>query len=522
MTIVNTNSPLRLDGPMSDGPHRDGRGGASRSSRRRSRSPARWPRRPSPARWPSRTPRRCSWSRSPRSSGRARRWSTAGSPRTSTCGPARRRSGRRSTSRPQLATGQLARRYGLPYRSSNVTGSAVVDAQAAYESQMSIWGAVMGGASLLYQGAGWLEGGLTASFEKLILDAEMLQQMAEVLEPFAVDDDELGLDAIAEVGPGRPLLRLGAHARALRDRVLPADPVRLAELRDVAAGRRADRHGAREPHLEAAPRGVRAAAARPRRRRGARRLHRAPPARDRQRHSGELRDTVTDGEHEPTNGHATAPGGGGRPMRVERAAVGRGVPPTSRRLPRGARGREQPRSSASARRTRRTRPRSRASRTSRRSSTATRSSGAPSGRRRGGSSFAVMDHPGAVAPARRRPRGRGAARGRRAGRAGGRLRRGLGPRGRHHPTPDAARALIPPPRGHPAAAGSGRDGPLPAGRPGADPRLGRGVHGRGDARQRRPRDYDVMAARLDRAASAGPRTCGTTTAARCRSRASAG
>ena len=101
-----------------------------------------------------------------------------------------------------IATGQLARRVSLPHRSSNVTGSAVVDAQAAYESEMSIWGSVLGGASLLYQGAGWLEGGLTASFEKLILDAELLQQMAEVLVPFPVDDESLGLDAIAEVGPG--------------------------------------------------------------------------------------------------------------------------------------------------------------------------------------------------------------------------------------------------------------------------------------------------------------------------------
>jgi trimethylamine--corrinoid protein Co-methyltransferase len=101
-----------------------------------------------------------------------------------------------------IATGQLARRCGLPHRSSNVTGSAVVDAQAAYESEMSIWGSVLGGASLLYQGAGWLEGGLTASFEKLILDAELLQQMAEVLTPIEVSDAELGLDAIAEVGPG--------------------------------------------------------------------------------------------------------------------------------------------------------------------------------------------------------------------------------------------------------------------------------------------------------------------------------
>jgi trimethylamine--corrinoid protein Co-methyltransferase len=102
----------------------------------------------------------------------------------------------------QLATGQLARRVSLPWRTSNVTGSAVVDAQAAYESEMSIWGAVLGGANLLYQGAGWLEGGLTASFEKLILDAELLQQVASVLTPPPIDDDALGLDAIAEVGPG--------------------------------------------------------------------------------------------------------------------------------------------------------------------------------------------------------------------------------------------------------------------------------------------------------------------------------
>jgi trimethylamine---corrinoid protein Co-methyltransferase len=101
-----------------------------------------------------------------------------------------------------FATGQMARRYGLPWRSSNATASNVVDAQAAYESQMAIWGAIMGGVGLLYQGAGWLEGGLTASFEKLILDAEMLQMIAEVLVPFRVDEAEIGLDAMAEVGPG--------------------------------------------------------------------------------------------------------------------------------------------------------------------------------------------------------------------------------------------------------------------------------------------------------------------------------
>ena len=101
-----------------------------------------------------------------------------------------------------FATGQLARRYGLPFRSSNVTGSNVVDAQAAYESEMAVWGAVMGGVNLLYQGAGWLEGGLTASYEKLILDAEILQMMSEVLQPLVIDEAEIGVDTIAEVGPG--------------------------------------------------------------------------------------------------------------------------------------------------------------------------------------------------------------------------------------------------------------------------------------------------------------------------------
>jgi trimethylamine--corrinoid protein Co-methyltransferase len=101
-----------------------------------------------------------------------------------------------------IASGQMARRYRLPWRSSNATASVVVDAQAAYESEMAVWGAIMGGVNLLYQGAGWLEGGLTASFEKLIVDAEILQMMSEVLQPVAVDEASLGVNAIAEVGPG--------------------------------------------------------------------------------------------------------------------------------------------------------------------------------------------------------------------------------------------------------------------------------------------------------------------------------
>lgn len=100
------------------------------------------------------------------------------------------------------AGGQLARRLALPYRSSNVNASNAPDAQAAYESQMSLWGALMGGCNWLLHGAGWLEGGLTASFEKLIMDVEMLQMMAEFFRPPQVSKATLGLDAMREVGPG--------------------------------------------------------------------------------------------------------------------------------------------------------------------------------------------------------------------------------------------------------------------------------------------------------------------------------
>jgi trimethylamine--corrinoid protein Co-methyltransferase len=106
--------------------------------------------------------------------------------------------------RATLAAGQLARRYGIPYRSSNASASNALDAQAAYESQMSIWSSVLGGAHLVYHGAGWMEGGLTASFEKIVLDVEMLQMIALTIAPARVDETEVrqGLAAIADVPTG--------------------------------------------------------------------------------------------------------------------------------------------------------------------------------------------------------------------------------------------------------------------------------------------------------------------------------
>jgi trimethylamine---corrinoid protein Co-methyltransferase len=101
-----------------------------------------------------------------------------------------------------IVGGQLARRLALPYRSSNTNAANSLDAQAAYESVFSLWGAIMGGVNFLMHGAGWMEGGLQASFEKMALDADLLAMVAEFLKPLKVDEAELALEAMREVGPG--------------------------------------------------------------------------------------------------------------------------------------------------------------------------------------------------------------------------------------------------------------------------------------------------------------------------------
>jgi len=105
-------------------------------------------------------------------------------------------------SKANMISGQLCRRYGIPYRTSNANASNTVDLQAAYETMMATWGAVLGGANLVYHAAGWLEGGLTASYEKFIMDVEIIQNMMEFLKPLKFDDEELGLEAIKDVPTG--------------------------------------------------------------------------------------------------------------------------------------------------------------------------------------------------------------------------------------------------------------------------------------------------------------------------------
>src|SRR3954453_21510960 len=104
--------------------------------------------------------------------------------------------------RTALIGGQLARRYSVPYRSSNVCAANALDAQAAYESVFSLWGAIIGGVNLLLHGAGWMEGGLHASYEKMVLDAELLGMVAAFLDPVVVDAETLAFEAMEDVGPG--------------------------------------------------------------------------------------------------------------------------------------------------------------------------------------------------------------------------------------------------------------------------------------------------------------------------------
>ena len=98
-------------------------------------------------------------------------------------------------------SGQLARFYGLPLRASNACAANPPDAQAAWESAFSLWGCVTGKANMVYHAAGWLEGGLCASYEKFVMDCETLQQMIAYMQPISTSPDDLAVEAVREVGP---------------------------------------------------------------------------------------------------------------------------------------------------------------------------------------------------------------------------------------------------------------------------------------------------------------------------------
>ncbi|MDU8929859.1 trimethylamine methyltransferase family protein [Alisedimentitalea sp. MJ-SS2] len=100
-----------------------------------------------------------------------------------------------------LVAGQLADLVGLPWRSASGSAANMGDAQAANETQFGTWGCLLGGATVVIHSAGWLEGGLTISYEKMITDLEVLQMVAEMCAETPAGEAEIGLGALEEVQP---------------------------------------------------------------------------------------------------------------------------------------------------------------------------------------------------------------------------------------------------------------------------------------------------------------------------------
>jgi trimethylamine--corrinoid protein Co-methyltransferase len=102
-----------------------------------------------------------------------------------------------------LATGQLARHLGLPWRSGGgLTSSQTPDAQAAYEALMTMLPTFLAGANWVMHSAGWLESGLVSSYEKFVIDIEILRMLQVEFTPLEITDDDLAWDAHQEVGHG--------------------------------------------------------------------------------------------------------------------------------------------------------------------------------------------------------------------------------------------------------------------------------------------------------------------------------
>jgi len=102
-----------------------------------------------------------------------------------------------------FCTGQIARHYNLPFRSGgSLTSSQVVDAQAGYESMMTLWPTFLAGTNFVMHSAGWLESALVSCYEKFVTDIETLRMMYEVFKPLEINEETLAYSAHQEVGQG--------------------------------------------------------------------------------------------------------------------------------------------------------------------------------------------------------------------------------------------------------------------------------------------------------------------------------
>jgi trimethylamine--corrinoid protein Co-methyltransferase len=102
-----------------------------------------------------------------------------------------------------LCTGQIARHFGLPFRTGGgLTSSQVADAQAGYEALMTLLPTFLAGANWVMHSAGWLEGGLVAGYEKFVMDVELVQMLQHEFTPMEIDEDSMAFGAHEEVGHG--------------------------------------------------------------------------------------------------------------------------------------------------------------------------------------------------------------------------------------------------------------------------------------------------------------------------------
>lgn len=102
-----------------------------------------------------------------------------------------------------LATGQIARHFKLPFRGGGgLNSSQVPDAQAGYESLMTLMPTFLAGTNFVMHAAGWLEGGLVSSFEKYVIDVQLLEMLQYEFTPMEIDEASLAFDAHQEIGHG--------------------------------------------------------------------------------------------------------------------------------------------------------------------------------------------------------------------------------------------------------------------------------------------------------------------------------
>ena len=166
-----------------------------------------------------------------------------------------------------LCTGQMARRYGLPWRSGGaLTSSQTCDAQAAYEAMMVMTPTFLAGTNFVMHSAGWLESGLVSCYEKFIVDVEILRMLQVQFTPLEIDEESLAFGAHEEVGAGghflgavhtlerfrecfyRPLLSSTENfERWDRPRRPRRDRARRRDLQEDARGVRGARDGRRHP-----------------------------------------------------------------------------------------------------------------------------------------------------------------------------------------------------------------------------------------------------------------------------------